>query len=438
MSDSKRQCSKCQFFQIVQLSGNGWCTHPKRQVASDVKILVREKELACRNSWGDDLWIDAASSPSSTHAVASPRKGLFYVNNRVDDEVTSVVDTTSGQTAGSAGRQENEMSEDVVTLTSVRRSDAIVHRATPIPGENDLNSPAIADQAERARHMARGNKDAIQKARERHTQRRKPFRESIEPEPAGPAVDQILEAQDRDQYNRRTTVNDRAPADDYRNMPPVPREEVEANGTSLPPAHGADDRFDSIAKVKPEIDLTQLRGFLNRSGASRRDPATGDAGEVITSYDLVLRRAREIKAASEVERDYHLNALNERNAEVSTPESSPTAVAGDRVPPLSPPISRLRPGVVWDVERERLNIAFERARVAIDQPDHLSPPPTEPEYRVDAGLAGQPIVEQPDPEPTTWVDHSRYVDWPANDEPHTAEGQFSVTLTGHHDDDPSD
>nr|MBA3378877.1 hypothetical protein [Chloroflexia bacterium] len=285
MSDSKRQCSKCQFFQIAQLSGNGWCTHPKRQVASDIKILVREKELACRNSWGDDLWIDAAASLSSTEAVASPRKGLFYVNSRVDDEVTSVVDTTSRQSAGSAGRQGNGVSEDVVTLTSVRRSDAIIHRAAPLPGENDLNSPAIADQAERAWHMARGNKDAIQKARERHSQRRKPTRESIEPEPAGPAADELLVAQDRDQYNQGPPLNDRAPADDHRNTPPVPREEVEANGTPLSPAHGADDRFDSVAQLKSGIDLTQLRGFLNRSGTSRQDPATGDAGEVVTSYD---------------------------------------------------------------------------------------------------------------------------------------------------------
>lgn len=437
MSDSKRQCSKCQFFQIAQLSGNGWCTHPKRQVASDIKILVREKELACRNSWGDDLWIDAAASLSSTEAVASPRKGLFYVNSRVDDEVTSVVDTTSRQSAGSAGRQGNGVSEDVVTLTSVRRSDAIIHRAAPLPGENDLNSPAIADQAERAWHMARGNKDAIQKARERHSQRRKPTRESIEPEPAGPAADELLVAQDWDQYNQGPPLNDRAPADDHRNTPPVPREEVEANGTPLSPAHGTDDRFDSVAQLKSGLDLTQLRGFLNRSGTSRQDPATGDAREVVTSYDLVLRRAREIKAAGDVERDCHLNALNARKAAVSAQAPALATDACDQVPPLAPPASSTRPGVVWDVEAERLNIAFERARVAIDHPVHHAPP-LESTYREDAGSIAPPIVEQPAPEPTARVDDGYHAAWLTDDEAHLEEDQLPVELVGYTKDEPSD
>ncbi|CAN0504402.1 unnamed protein product, partial [Phaeothamnion confervicola] len=55
----RRKCATCRYFQSNQLSGNGWCTHPSRQTSSDVRILVRKDELACRNSWGSDLWVSA-------------------------------------------------------------------------------------------------------------------------------------------------------------------------------------------------------------------------------------------------------------------------------------------------------------------------------------------------------------------------------------------
>jgi len=373
MSDSKRQCSKCQFFQIAQLSGNGWCTHPKRQVASDVKILVREKELACRNSWGDDLWIDAASSPNQMDVISPPRQGVFHVNNRVDDEVTSVVDTTARQMPG-RGATPLDGTDDIVTLTSVRHDNARVRPA------DDLNAPAIADQAERARLITRGNKDAIQKARERHTQRRKPARETVDADPAEAKSDRILTAQDRDQYNRDMPADDRSPADDFRNTPPVPREEVNSNNPTVSPANRPDERFESHARLKPEVDLSQLRGFLNRSGATRREASNADPRGV-TSYDLVLKRAQEIRAAGDIEREFRRSTFDSHQAEEL--EADPAQQPQGHIQHSATPVSRSRPGVVWDVEGERLNIAFERARVAIDHPVHMSPGPLDPPDGVD-------------------------------------------------------
>ena len=261
MSDSKRQCSKCQFFQTAQLSGNGWCTHPKRQVASDVKILVREKELACRNSWGDDLWVDAAGGGVQPVADGAPRKGFSYVNLRVDDEVTSVVDTTAKHSPVTAADRSTSAIDDVVTVTSIRHTEAAGPRPAKSAMEADHNAPAIADQAERARHMARGNKDAIQKARERHAQRIKPTRPSIVPKSSEAHSDQILDAQDRDHYNRGMNDSGWA-ADDFRNTPPVPRQEIEANGAGPLPTNGNDERFNRPARLDPNVDLSHLRGFL--------------------------------------------------------------------------------------------------------------------------------------------------------------------------------
>ncbi|MDQ3655450.1 MAG: hypothetical protein M3457_10265 [Chloroflexota bacterium] len=417
MSDSKRQCSKCQFFQIAQLSGNGWCTHPKRRVASDVKILVREKELACRNSWGDDLWVDAAASPKQPDVVSPPRKGVFFVNNRVDDEVTSVVDTTARPRSGDGTKPLDDGTDDIVTLTSVRQDGAGAHPA------DDLNAPAIADQAERARLMARGNKDAIQKARERHTQRRKPARETVAADPADATSDRILTAQDRDLYNRDTATDNRSAADDFRNTPPVPREEVNANNATVSPANGTDERFDSRAQLKPEVDLSQLRGFLNRSGPPRRNPGDADPRGV-TSYDLVLKRAQEIKAAGDIEREYRGNTIDSRQVEER--EADPAQRPQGQIQLPSAPVSRSRPGVVWDVEGERLNIAFERARVAIDQPIHLSPGPLDPpdgvedpvtftaSRRVSARLAMSPeesLEIGGGPKPMTEDDNAIDEDW---------------------------
>ncbi|MBA2470290.1 MAG: hypothetical protein H0V37_12875, partial [Chloroflexia bacterium] len=349
MPDSKRQCSRCQFFQSVQLSGNGWCTHPKRQVASDLKILVREKELACRNSWGDDLWVDASATAVTPSIASAPRKGLTYANHRVDDEVTSVVDTASKPAPASPAHADTSGPDDIVTFTSVRRQGTGVYPGTPGSRPNDLNGPANADQAERARFMARGNKDAIQKARERHTQRRKPVRQMIEPDPSPPEPesDRILEAQDRDQYNRQGFPSDQAPRDDYQNTPPVPRDEVEANGQALSPAIGSDARFDSVPHLKPEVDLSLLRGFLNHDHANGpgRD-ADGGRGGTVSAFDLVLKRAQELKAAGDLENQHRQSPLGGLRAPAAAPDA----------------------GVVWDVEGERLTIAFDRARVAIERP----------------------------------------------------------------------
>jgi hypothetical protein len=385
MSDSKRQCSTCQFFQIAQLSGNGWCTHPKRQVASDVKILVRERELACRNSWGDDLWADGSSHTTTSDVIPGPRKGLFVTNQRIDDEVTSVVDTTSmqapiGEPVDSVG------TDDVVTFTTVRSDDSAAAREPFRPRPNDLNTPANADQDERVRLMARGSKDAIKQARVRHSQRRKPAEPSGEPgEPAGsPEGDQVLQAQDRDHYQASIRANPNLSGthghDAFLATPPVPRSEVPSLNGKLSPASGADARFDSVPEFKPEVDLPRLREFL-RAGATEASPARDGKDRPLNSYDLVLKRAHEIRAASDVARDMRLADRNR----VHIPEPQP-----------APPARTDRPdqGVVWDVEGQRLGIAFERARAAINIPAsthhrHVAEPGPQPFES--APLAVEPV-----------------------------------------------
>lgn len=429
MSDSKRQCSKCQFFQTAQLSGNGWCTHPKRQVASDIKILVREKELACRNSWGDDLWVDATPGAAAAAVDRTPRKGFSYVDHRIEDEVTSVVDTTAKHGPTAADSRPGTATDDVVTLTSIRSGETARPRPATAPADGDHNAPAIADQAERARHMARGSKDAIQKARERHVQRSKPTRPTIAPESSDSRSDRVLEAQDRDHYARGKTEPDR-PLGDYRNTPPVPRAEVEANGTGHLPTDGDDARFNRPARLDPNVDLGHLRGFLAPAGMKPVNGSSGAVG-VVTSYDLVLKRALEIKSAGSIEKAAS-SLTPDRGAQAEEP-NRPESVNEQPKPPAAAP----RRGVVWDVgmKGDRLTIAFERARAAIDHPIDERPQPAparlvthiqarEPRQDIDAdpehdaqagpwGGAEDRLTEDRDAD-TSWIDEpAAYDDGPA-------------------------
>ncbi len=58
---AKQKCGTCRFFQEAGLAGSGWCHHPQRKVSSDVMIMVRRNELACRDEWSRSLW--AAAEP---------------------------------------------------------------------------------------------------------------------------------------------------------------------------------------------------------------------------------------------------------------------------------------------------------------------------------------------------------------------------------------
>lgn len=65
----KRKCGTCRHFKDGGIAGSGWCQHQARKDIQHM-VLVRRTELACRNSWDQDLW-ELADRPidiqSSTH-----------------------------------------------------------------------------------------------------------------------------------------------------------------------------------------------------------------------------------------------------------------------------------------------------------------------------------------------------------------------------------
>lgn len=87
----KRKCGTCRFFRDAEIACSGWCTHPERGDLHDL-VLVRRAELACRNSWDNDLWEPAQERsrtvPSSHVEPATPSRPA--VPDNPTDRVTSI------------------------------------------------------------------------------------------------------------------------------------------------------------------------------------------------------------------------------------------------------------------------------------------------------------------------------------------------------------
>lgn len=65
----KRVCETCRYFEEAGFAKNGWCNHPQRKPTSDVMIIVRRGELACRNGWSQDLWTPKTEADGDTDVV---------------------------------------------------------------------------------------------------------------------------------------------------------------------------------------------------------------------------------------------------------------------------------------------------------------------------------------------------------------------------------
>jgi hypothetical protein len=97
----KRVCENCRFFQEAGFAKNGWCNNPQRKETSDVKLVVRRNELACRNGWAQDLWVLRTDDDEAADVVlndtivvrpvppASVEEMSFLVNSHRDKQPTS-------------------------------------------------------------------------------------------------------------------------------------------------------------------------------------------------------------------------------------------------------------------------------------------------------------------------------------------------------------
>lgn len=323
MAAQKRQCANCRFFQDAGMSGNGWCTHPKRQVRSDVRLLVRRGELACRNTWGGDLFSskDGEVEHRPDHATTHPSSTDHSHPPPLDDEVTSVVTPPVRRSTGGDAGEDRVVSDRPSPRRVEGRGD----------GEEDdgRNDAARLDQDERARVMARGSGDAIARARARHLERsrrgrqagggQKPSDEghaedtaphaSTDPV-AQPVDDRLLTHAPRParRFSRRNPATTATSSFDL----PVPRSEVFRQPGHQPSA----DRYDSVPDVDPDFDLPTRQPSREPSRAAdspqpETPSSSRDAESEVrlpeltsTSYEHVLSRARRIRESKRAPRPH--------------------------------------------------------------------------------------------------------------------------------------
>jgi hypothetical protein len=274
MAGQQRKCANCRFFTDAGLAGNGWCTHPRRQLNSGVKILVRAGELACRNSWGGDLFqhkLDTAAEPAANADL--PGDG--------QDEVTSV------------------------TMPSARPhvdEDRVVSdRPAPRRDLHDPNDAAQRDQEERARVIARGNRDALMQARQRYSTRRQGNQpvvddDNMQDDLPGQRQERVVARQER-YSDRYVSPGGARPSP---RTEPVPREEISRRLHGQP----GQDRFETVPEVDPSFDLpgqftTEPIEDIAPPPVMEPQPVAADdelEDEVqVTSYEHVLQRARRIR-----------------------------------------------------------------------------------------------------------------------------------------------
>lgn len=336
MGGRKRQCANCHYFTDAGLAGNGWCTHPKRQDSSDVKILVRKGELACRNSWGGDLFLSNQDGDRESFADESvSRTSVPPASAPVEDEVTSVT-TPPHHTSPSTEEDRVVSDKPAPSPNPFRRTD----------GDDDgRNDAARNDQDERARVLARGSQAALRLARERHVHKRSDVRpdssqavddseakhddQPTETEqPRHSADHQTDSTRASSTQGTRFTVGHRYEKRRQRfdgAQPPVPRDEVEQHSSAATDA----DRFDTIPEPDPEFELPTPSAPVTARPIPQEavddepfdeqlDAAETDDSDA-TPYNHVMERARRIREArrpAPVRRHYRPDVSH------STPHSS--------------------------------------------------------------------------------------------------------------------
>lgn len=210
---SKRRCGTCSFYQEAGLAGSGWCHHPQRKTTSDLLIMVRRNELACRDQWERDLWEEAARNADGEVAGVAGGHPVGPVQPATAREIVAVIQAETG--AGASVRAEPPGSgpppalEDVVLSETggVLPSNG-ARAAMPAPPawswQEEAAAPAVRESDTRA---------AIKKAREAYRDRnRRVARGDVDDYPDGSAEPPVLDGGGAAKAGNRDRADDELPA----------------------------------------------------------------------------------------------------------------------------------------------------------------------------------------------------------------------------------
>lgn len=139
---AKRKCGTCRFFQDAEIACSGWCTHPERGDLHDL-VLVRRAELACRNSWDQDLWepADEPRKPVPSAPVRRSTPSRPVVPDNPTDRVTSIDIARPVQKREAAKKHPAVAGGQESRRTGAIRQTAVVDaRPEPVQPRNGVSS----------------------------------------------------------------------------------------------------------------------------------------------------------------------------------------------------------------------------------------------------------------------------------------------------------
>lgn len=277
----KRKCGNCRFFQDAEIACSGWCTHPERGDLHDL-VLVRRAELACRNSWDQDLW-EPAAARSRRHPIpesaAVPKPRPAVVDNPTD-RVTSIDIARPASEQGRdsihpavAGGQE---SRSVVEPGPTRREPSTT---------NPSQRPGVSSLEPSFQRALRGGPEST--PRRQNEPDREPRRVAVSgsrqrvPDPPAPKV-----------FQRTGQVNGVSePVVDTR---PLPTDALNAilqqavpTATEIAPLRQADAPRPNPVPIEPviHIDCPTVEASAERQQFSASGPVTSDNGRAVSPLD---------------------------------------------------------------------------------------------------------------------------------------------------------
>lgn len=167
---AKRKCGTCRHFKDGGIASSGWCQHPARRDLQHM-VLVRKTELACRNSWDQDLWetSDAPARNSPHQPVPTP----LLVSGGSGSESASMQRMSADEAADRL--RTGDLYTDRVTSISMplRPSSRLDRQPLDAAYISNAGSSDQIDSAERSGLDANDARSVVREARRRQLEQRK-------------------------------------------------------------------------------------------------------------------------------------------------------------------------------------------------------------------------------------------------------------------------
>jgi hypothetical protein len=286
---AKQKCGSCHFFQEARLAGSGWCHHPQRKVSSDVLIMVRRNELACRDDWSRSLW-QPRDVTHSNGDLPFERPAPGPLPPALADDLRSVLNHDTALAASAQG--EDVLLSEARIVSEAHESWEPQPRPFPVGNFDPRTAIFRAREAYRDRTRAKASADRQSAGAEAMTG-------SVGEEDLTSASPEEAAAEQSDYQPREAHVDDeipvRSPESGSWSNSFNEAETVEAPA-ALPIAADASGQQEpeGLPLIPAELNLEQIFAELRRSpaGGGRTDVEEPESQATEDAYSAIDRAVR--------------------------------------------------------------------------------------------------------------------------------------------------